>query len=60
MASDTSGFNRLVAGVKGALRIAQTTRVLAQTGIEWLKGDRPPPPHPPPPTPQPTSKKGKG
>ncbi|HEX4940072.1 MAG TPA: AarF/UbiB family protein, partial [Candidatus Kapabacteria bacterium] len=44
MASDTSGFNRLVAGVKGALRIAQTTRVLAQTGIEWLKGDRPPTP----------------
>jgi len=37
MASDTSGLNKLVAGIKGALRIAQTARVLAQTGVEWLQ-----------------------
>ncbi|HVL00578.1 MAG TPA: AarF/ABC1/UbiB kinase family protein [Dongiaceae bacterium] len=44
MASDTSGLNKLVAGIKGAMRIAQTARVLAQTGVEWLQGDRPPTP----------------
>lgn len=44
MASDTSRLNQLAAGLKGALRIAQTTRVLAQTGIDWLRGDRPPTP----------------
>lgn len=30
--------------VKGALRIGQTGRVLAGTGVSWLFGDRPPPP----------------
>lgn len=30
--------------VKGALRIGQTGRVLAGTGVGWLLGDRPPPP----------------
>jgi aarF domain-containing kinase len=30
--------------VKGALRLGQTGRVLAGTGVGWLLGDRPPPP----------------
>ncbi|NGX15044.1 AarF/UbiB family protein [Wenzhouxiangella sp. XN24] len=30
--------------VKGALRLGQTGRVLAGTGVSWLMGDRPPPP----------------
>ncbi|MAR89664.1 MAG: kinase [Pseudomonadales bacterium] len=34
----------LSAGIKGAFRIGQTVRVLAQTGVEWLLGDRPPAP----------------
>ncbi len=31
-------------GIKGALRIAQTVRVLSGTGLGWLLGDRPPAP----------------
>lgn len=30
-------------GLRGGLRVGQTTSVLAKTGIEWLRGDRPPP-----------------
>jgi aarF domain-containing kinase len=30
--------------VKGALRLGQTGRVIAGTGVHWLLGDRPPPP----------------
>lgn len=30
--------------IKGALRLAQTGLVMAETGINWLRGDRPPPP----------------
>jgi predicted unusual protein kinase regulating ubiquinone biosynthesis (AarF/ABC1/UbiB family) len=30
--------------VKGALRLGQTGRVLAGTGVSWLLGERPPPP----------------
>jgi aarF domain-containing kinase len=30
--------------VKGAMRLGQTGRVLAGTGVSWLLGDRPPPP----------------
>ncbi len=44
MASDRSNFMKLSNGIKGAVRIAQTARVLAQTGAEWLRGDRPPAP----------------
>ena len=29
-------------GLKGALRMAQTTNVLSRTGVKWLLGDRPP------------------
>ena len=39
-----SRLSQLTAGIKGALRVAQTTNVLAQTGIDWLRGDRPPTP----------------
>ncbi|WP_203142093.1 ABC1 kinase family protein [Marinobacter mangrovi] len=31
-------------GIKGALRIGQTLTVLSRTGINWLRGDRPPTP----------------
>lgn len=44
MASEFSRLDKLAAGLKGALRIAQTARVLAETGLEWLRGDRPPTP----------------
>lgn len=44
MASKSSRLELLAQGVKGALRIGQTLRVLAQTGAEWLQGDRPPTP----------------
>lgn len=44
MASDRSGFMKLSNGVKGVLRIAQTAQVLSQTGLSWLRGDRPPTP----------------
>lgn len=44
MASNSSRIELLAQGFKGALRIAQTFRVLAQTGIEWLQGERPPAP----------------
>jgi predicted unusual protein kinase regulating ubiquinone biosynthesis (AarF/ABC1/UbiB family) len=30
--------------MKGAMRLGQTGRVLAGTGVSWLLGDRPPPP----------------
>ena len=44
MASKPTRIELLAQGFKGALRIAQTARVLAQTGIEWLQGERPPTP----------------
>ncbi|XKH02200.1 AarF/ABC1/UbiB kinase family protein [Marinobacter nauticus] len=31
-------------GVRGALRIGQTLSVLGRTGVDWLRGDRPPAP----------------
>ena len=34
----------LGSGVKGALRLGQTAAVLSRTGINWLRGDRPPTP----------------
>lgn len=34
----------IVNGVKGAFRIGQTLTVLGKTGVNWLKGDRPPAP----------------
>lgn len=39
-----SRLNRISASIKGALRIGQTAAILAGTGINWLKGDRPPTP----------------
>lgn len=44
MSSKPTRIDLLAQGLKGALRIGQTVRVLAQTGIEWLQGDRPPTP----------------
>lgn len=44
MASKPSRLDLLAQGLKGALRIGQTVRILAQTGIDWLQGDRPPTP----------------
>ena len=44
MATDNSRIRTFTAGIKGALRIGQTVRVLAQTGMEWVMGDRPPAP----------------
>ena len=44
MTTEKSGFSKLSAGIKGAFRIGQTMRVLAQTGMEWVMGDRPPAP----------------
>ncbi|MBA55873.1 MAG: kinase [Pseudomonadales bacterium] len=44
MTTEKSGFSKLGAGIKGAFRIGQTMRVLAQTGMEWVMGDRPPAP----------------
>jgi aarF domain-containing kinase len=44
MAENKSGFSKLSASIKGAFRIGQTVGVLAQTGAEWLLGDRPPTP----------------
>ena len=40
----SSRIEKLSAGFKGALRLGQTTKILAQTGISWLSGDRPPTP----------------
>lgn len=34
----------IITGVKGALRIGQTMAVLGRTGVNWLRGDRPPTP----------------
>jgi predicted unusual protein kinase regulating ubiquinone biosynthesis (AarF/ABC1/UbiB family) len=31
-------------GIRGALRIGQTLSVLGRTGVDWLRGDRPPAP----------------
>ena len=31
-------------GIRGALRIGQTLSVLGRTGVDWLRGDRPPTP----------------
>ncbi len=44
MSKDNSRFTQLGAGIKGALRISQTVRILAQTGFDWLLGERPPAP----------------
>lgn len=44
MSTSKSGISKLSAGIKGAFRIGQTVRVLAQTGVEWVMGDRPPTP----------------
>lgn len=44
MTTEKSGISKLSAGIKGAFRIGQTMRVLAQTGMEWVMGDRPPAP----------------
>lgn len=41
----TSATQMLGLTVKGALRLGQTGRVLAGTGVGWLLGDRPPTPH---------------
>ncbi|HEV8077598.1 MAG TPA: AarF/ABC1/UbiB kinase family protein, partial [Marinobacter sp.] len=35
---------RLKDGIKGALRIGQTMSVLGRTGLNWVRGDRPPTP----------------
>lgn len=35
---------KLSHGVRGALRIADTTRILGQVGVSWLRGNRPPAP----------------
>lgn len=37
-------MNTLQYSIKGAFRIAQTTRILAQAGLNWVLGDRPPAP----------------
>lgn len=34
----------IVNGIKGAFRIGQTLSVLGKTGVNWLRGDRPPTP----------------
>ncbi|RLP53566.1 MAG: AarF/ABC1/UbiB kinase family protein, partial [Ketobacter sp.] len=44
MSKENSRLNQLSAGIKGALRISQTFRILAQTGFDWMMGDRPPTP----------------
>lgn len=31
-------------GIKGAFRIGQTLSVLGRTGVNWVRGDRPPAP----------------
>lgn len=37
-------LNVLGSGVKGALRLGQTAAVLSRTGINWVRGERPPTP----------------
>lgn len=44
MSELNSRLKQLSAGIKGAFRIGQTMRVLAQTGADWLMGERPPAP----------------
>ena len=44
MKTKQSPLFRVSAGIKGALRVGQTVRVLAQTGVDWLLGERPPAP----------------
>src|SRR3990167_11210278 len=39
-----TALERLVVGLKGALRLGQTARVLVTTGADWLMGSRPPAP----------------
>lgn len=36
--------DRIKASLKGAFRIGQTARILATTGVDWLRGRRPPTP----------------
>lgn len=38
------GFDTIQQGIKGVLRVGQTTRVLTGTGLSWLLGERPPTP----------------
>ena len=37
-------MNQIEYSIKGAFRIAQTVRVITQTGLDWALGDRPPAP----------------
>lgn len=37
-------FNVVSSGIKGAARLGQTATVLSRTGINWLRGQRPPAP----------------
>ncbi|CAN0573689.1 unnamed protein product [Ectocarpus sp. 12 AP-2014] len=37
-------FGTVSNGIKGAFRIGQTASVLGRTGLNWLRGDRPPTP----------------
>lgn len=37
-------LNILGSGVKGALRLGQTAAVLSRTGVNWVRGERPPTP----------------
>lgn len=39
-----SALERLTTGIKGAIRVGQTARVLATTGVDWVLGKRPPTP----------------
>lgn len=41
--AERSLFNLVSDGIKGSLRIGQTTRVLSTTGLSWILGNRPPP-----------------
>ncbi len=40
----SSRIEKLSAGLKGAFRIGQTASILAKAGVNWVAGDRPPPP----------------
>ena len=40
----SSRIEKVSAGLKGAFRIGQTASILAKAGVNWVAGDRPPPP----------------
>mgnify|MGYP000467260847 FL=1 len=40
----SSRIEKVGAGLKGAFRIGQTASILAKAGVNWVAGDRPPPP----------------